>query len=249
VEDRDRLGLALQGDRLQGLVVEDLLGGGVGPLAHGHPVHRGLSLQPGGRVDHVAGDDPFPLLGSGPQGHHGLPGLDPHPDGEVKAGIALVQLGDGLDDPKARPHCSLRVVLVRGRSPEHRYDRVADELLHGAAVALDLASQAGVVGPDPGSHILGICLVGCGREPHQVAEQHGNDLALLGQRAWGHPEGSGAEPAEGEAFGVVLATTRAGCHRLEHMAPDPVVEGKGETPLPNQIVARSLLSQAPPTFS
>ena len=38
-----------------------------------------------------------------------------------------------------------RVVVVRGRDAEDGHDRVADELLHGAAVPLQLAADDGVV--------------------------------------------------------------------------------------------------------
>ena len=43
-----------------------------------------------------------------------------------------------LGDPQARTHGALGIVLVRGGDPEDPDDGVPDELLHDAAVGLDL---------------------------------------------------------------------------------------------------------------
>ena len=61
-----------------------------------------------------------------------------------------------IADRERRAHGSLRVVLVRDRRTEDGHDRVADELLHRAAVALELVTEASVVRPEDRAHVLGV---------------------------------------------------------------------------------------------
>ena len=93
-----------------------------------------------------------------------------------------VQLGDGGQHAQRAPHRPLRVVLVHRRDAEHRHHRVPDELVEGAADVLDLGSQPGVVRPQQGPDILRVGPVGARREPDQVTEQDGDDLAFLGRQ-------------------------------------------------------------------
>ena len=51
-----------------------------------------------------------------------------------------------VTDRERGAHGSLGVVLVGDGSAEQRHHRVADELLHGAAVTLELGAQARVIG-------------------------------------------------------------------------------------------------------
>src|SRR5438445_3953959 len=60
---------------------------------------------------------------------------------------------------------------------------VADALLDGAAVPLQLRAQPRVVGLEDADDVLGIYLLGAGGEPDEVGEEHGDDLSLL---AGGH---------------------------------------------------------------
>ena len=53
----------------------------------------------------------------------------------------------------------LGIVAVRHRGAEHAHDRVADELLDLAAVALELAADTLVVRHQEGAHVLGIELL------------------------------------------------------------------------------------------
>src|SRR5207248_2615838 len=78
----------------------------------------------------------------------------------------------------------------------------------GPAVSLDLSLQPGVERAQAGLHVLRVGLVGSGGEAHQVAEQDGDDLALLD----GRPglQGRAAEPAEPEPLGVLPTARRAG---------------------------------------
>ena len=95
------------------------------------------------------------------------------------AGSCLVQLLDRLQDAEPGPDRALGVVLVCHRCAEDGHDRVPDELLDGAAVALDLLPQAGVVGADAGADVLGVSRFRGRGEADEVAEEDGHDLALL----------------------------------------------------------------------
>ena len=68
---------------------------------------------------------------------------------------------------------------MRSRRAEERHDRVSDELLDGAAVALELRADTVVVWAENGAHLLGIELLGLCGEADEVAEEDGDDLALL----------------------------------------------------------------------
>ena len=210
---RERLGFALHVDRLQPFVVEHALGLPVGLLGDGDPAHRGDSLEPRGGVDHVAGNDPLALLRAAAERHHRLARVDPDPDLQRQARVVLVQFRDRLQDAQRGPDRTLGVVLVRKRSSEHGHDRVADELLHRAAVALDLLSQALVVRTDAGAHVLGVGGLGGGGEADQVAEEDGDDLALLGRQGGFLRQRSGAERTERKLARELLAAGRAGRHR------------------------------------
>jgi hypothetical protein len=73
---------------------------------------------------------------------------------------------------------------VQGRDPEDGHHRVADELLHGAAVALDGASGGLEVARHDAAQGLRVELLAeRGRADH-VREQHGHRLAHFA--AFGH---------------------------------------------------------------
>ena len=163
----------------QRLVVENPARRPARLLADGDGIYRRGALDPGGGVDDVAGDDPLSLLGPCADGDHRLAGVDPDPHPQLEPRLGLVQLGDRLEDPQARPHRPLGIVLVRDRRPEGGHHGVADELLDRAVVALDLLAQAGVVGPDTGAYVLRVLLLGGGGEPDEIAEEDGDDLPLL----------------------------------------------------------------------
>src|SRR5207249_10549447 len=93
--------------------------------------------------------------------------------------ICIVQLPDRLQDAKPGTDRALGIVLVRRRRSEHRHDRVSDELLDRASIALQLLPQAGVVWTDAGANVLGICRLGSCSEADEITEEDGHDLALL----------------------------------------------------------------------
>jgi hypothetical protein len=177
------------------------------------PVHRGGTLDASGRVDDVAGDESLPLLRVGADRDHRLAGINAHPHLQVEIRIGPVQLRDRFEDAQSGPYRPLDVVLVGHRSPESGHDGVTDELLDRAAAALDLLTQAGMVGADSGAHVLRILLLGGSRETHQVAEEDRDDLPLL-QRGSGcdFTERRSALVAEFRPLGVLLAAARADHH-------------------------------------
>jgi hypothetical protein len=119
--------------------------------------------------------------------------------------VLLVQLLDRVEDAKPGAHRALGVVLVRDRGAEDGHDRVADELLHRAAVPLDLLLHALVVRPKRRAHVLRVSAIGAVREAHEVDEEDRDDLALLsGPRRLG--ERGPAGETEARAIRVLLAT-------------------------------------------
>ena len=122
---------------------------------------------------------PSPSSGPAPSATTASPVLIPIRTCSESAGSSAVQLLDCLQDAQAGADGALRVVLVRDRGAEDGHDRVADELLDRASVALDLLPQPGVVGADAGADVLGVGRFGGGGEADEVAEEDGDDLALL----------------------------------------------------------------------
>ena len=105
-----------------------------------------------------------------------------------------------------------RVVLVHAGHAEGRHDRVADELLDGAALGLDLGAH----GREEGAHDL---LERFRVEPlaergraGDVREQHGHDLALLGRLGGDERELRAAAVAEARLFGILAPAAPANRH-------------------------------------
>ena len=176
---RHRLPLPLEGDRRQRFEVEHPAGGVVRPDPHAHAADRGHRLEPRRRVHHVALDEALPGLRPGLHRHQRQPRVDPDPDPEAEARLGLVQRVDRLDDPQARGHRTLGVVLVGDGRAEHADHGVTGELLEGAAEPFELAADEVVVRVQPGLDVLGVRPVRLLGEVRQVAEQDRDDLAFL----------------------------------------------------------------------
>src|SRR5918996_4599293 len=86
---------------------------------------------------------------------------------------------EAVADRERRTYRALGIVLVRDRSAEDGHHRVPDEPLDGAAEALELAADARVVGLQEPPHVLGVHRLRTCREADEVAEETGDDLALL----------------------------------------------------------------------
>ncbi len=204
----DRLLLAAQRERLHPLHVGGAAHEPRGRLAEQDLVRLRCLLQAGGDVDRVPGRQP--LLGAGDD----LPGVDPGAQAERDAVVALellVQPGERGADSGGRAQRAQRVVLVRDRDAEHRHHRVPDELLHRAAVALDLGPDRLEVAGEHVAQALGVEPLPERRRAGHVAEEDGDDLALLSRG--GHrfqPRAAGV--AEARAGAIVRSAGRAGGH-------------------------------------
>jgi len=80
-----------------------------------------------------------------------------------------------------------------------------------AAEALDLARDAGVVGPQRRPDVLRIGAIRSRREADQVDEEHGDDLPLFGTWSELRERGAAGE-AEASPLGVLLGAVRADRH-------------------------------------
>ena len=169
----DRGGLALEGlvaGRLEG---DRAARRPLGRLAHEDRPRPGSALEPAGGVDEVARHH---ALVRRPDRHRRFTGHD--------AGTRLdgrAERPHRVDELQAGPDGPFRVVLARdGCSPDGHH-RVADELLHPAAVpGDDVGGDVEVAGQElPG--LLRVVSLRERGEPDQVGEQH-RDEAALGDR-------------------------------------------------------------------
>ena len=104
-----------------------------------------------------------------------------------------------------------RVVLVRDGDPEDGHHRVADELLDGAAVTLEDRAKILEVAPHPCAQRLGIRRLAERRRTDEVAEEDGDDLALLA-RGLGRHERRPTCAAEARVVRVLTPAVRASRH-------------------------------------
>ena len=197
------LGLALGVQRLDRLGHDRVAHESPGRLADQHATGLGGRLQARGGVHRVA-DDRRVLAG---QDH--LAGRDPDPGGETDR-QALVQRLEPLVHLDRRPHRSQSVVLVGKRHAEHGDDRVSDEFLHAAAVALGGRAHLGEVAlQDRAKQFWIVALSETGRSD-EIAEESRHGPAGLGRR--GGFQRSGALLAELRAVAVFVSTRGADTH-------------------------------------
>ena len=158
----------------------------------GHRRRRGL--QAGGDVDCVAGEEALAARRIHVETHESLAGVDADADLRPLPADARQRV-DLVDQAEAGADGALGVVLVERGNTEDRHHSVTDVLLHDPAVGLDGLAGDGVVAAKEGVDNLSVVALGeCG-EADQVAEQRGDDAALLERRG-----GSGCsrlEPAIG----------------------------------------------------
>jgi hypothetical protein len=219
---RDRLpgpnwiGLPFRLDRFRLAVIDEVAGGAIRRFADEDAVHRRGGLEARRRVDDVAGRHPLPSQGTGAERDQRLAGVDRDPQ------LQLFVLQDPVANRKRGVQCTLRIVLMRDRRAEQRHHCVADELLDGAAEALELRTQPLVVRSEQRPYVLGIHLLCTRGEAHQVGEQHGDDLAFLTRRLRGQRRA--ACVAEARLGAVLVTTGRADAHtEKKRTAPSVVV--------------------------
>ena len=121
-------------------------------------------------VDEVARDH---ALVRGAERHGGLAGQDARPRRDARA-----QRPDRVDELERGSHRALGVVLVGDRCTPDRHHRIADELLDGAAVAVDDVARQVEVARQQLPGVLGVATFGERREAHEVGEQDRDDAAL-----------------------------------------------------------------------
>ncbi len=202
---RKRLRFALRGDRLLGLVLDRALGGAIRVLSDQNPARRRCRLEARAGVDHVARDDAFPEVGARVERDERLTGVHADPDLERERRVGLVHLRDRLLDRERRAHRPLGVVLVGNRRSEDGDDRVADELLDGAAVPLELLPETCVVRSEHRADVLGVEPLRPLGRPDHVREDDRDDLALLATSRGCGGERRPALGAELRSIGIVEA--------------------------------------------
>ena len=166
-----RVRLEMVGHLLPGVGADEHLAGSGQAAQAGGGVHRvaGQRIVAGARVA-AAGDDEA--------------GVDAGVHAQARPARRRLQVGDqpfdrGVQLERGRDGAA-RVVAARQRNAEEGHDLVADELVHGAAVALD---HGGRLGLDPAHDRLDLLRVRRlvqGGVAGQVGEHHGRVAALAG---------------------------------------------------------------------
>ena len=195
----DRLGLALE--RVAARVLEDD-GGFVETLRRlsdedGSGIGR--RLDPGCGVDEVAGDHALAL---GAERDRRF--AREHTGTRAKLGRTDLrsERRDGCEQVERRANRSLGVVFLCDRRSPHGHDRVTDELLDRAAVALDHRARGLEVPREELAHVLGVAGLRERGVADDVGEEDRDEAALgcgrgCGQRRWrGRGQRRAAFPAE-----------------------------------------------------
>ena len=123
-------------------------------------------------------------------------------------GQVLVDLAHRRLHAEPGAHRALGVVLVRDRRAEDRHHVVADVLVDGAAVALDLLAEPHQHAVDSALTASGSMRSATGGVAGQVGEQDGDLAALLGQPL--RPDAGAGAPACVERLAAVHAEARLG---------------------------------------
>ena len=186
-ERLDRLRLAVQIQRRHPLDLDRIAQQLAGERPDQDLARPRRLLQPSGDVDRI----PRRERRARPEiaGHHlTRVHADPHADPNAALLLQLVvqafQRPPHLERGPDRPQ---RVVLVHQRHPEHRHHRVADELLHQAAVPLEHRPHLRVVTAEHVPERLRVESLPERRRPGHVAEHGGHRLPQLVPRRRRHP--------------------------------------------------------------
>ena len=189
----NRLGLALQGKRLDRLEENGIADEQARLSANQDLTGSCRLLQPGRDIDGVARHECLTLASDDDPA-----GVDP--DARLEPVLA-----DRLTHLRRCAGRTQRVVLVRDRYPEDSHDRVADELLDGATMSLEDDAKILEVPAHPCTQRLRIGRLPESRRTDKVAEENRDDLTLLTGRLATH-ELRAARHAKA-SLGWVLDTT------------------------------------------
>ena len=173
----DRLALALDGEGREGVGLHRVPDQVVGGLADQDLARFGGLLEPGRQVYRVPDHEGFTAVGVARDdlpGVHAGPGQDAHAPRPFELFIELVERVTHLERRSDR---SKGVVLVQPRYAEHRHDGVPDELLGGAAVALEDRLHLLEVPPHEPAQRLGIERLAEHRGAGDIREEDGHDLS------------------------------------------------------------------------
>ena len=141
-------------------------------------------LEPRRHVDRVTcNEEVAPLRRAA--GRHHIAGIDADAHLEwrraaVRRGTLVVVAPQGLAHVERGAHGADRIVFVGDGRAEDGHHGVADILLDGTAVAMDLARHRGEEAGQQRAHILGVEPLGERGRAGDVREEHGDDSPLLG---------------------------------------------------------------------
>jgi hypothetical protein len=182
------------------------------------PRLRGL-LEPRGDVHGVTRRERAALA------RHHLAGVDAHPDLQLGAELALkvcIEAAELFAQLVRGPGCAKCIVLVDGGDPEDSHDRIADELLHRAPVALEHVAREREVTLHHAPERLRVEPLAQGGRAGDVAEEDGHGLPDLARRRRLH-EPCATGTAEPEPRRVLGATVRTDRHPASVTRRDRVV--------------------------
>jgi hypothetical protein len=172
-------------DRLLLAVLDRITRHAVRGLADQDPAGGRERLETRGRVDHVAGDNSLARARLGVERDERLAAMDRDPE---------LELGrERVADRECGADGTFGVVLMCHRRTERGHDRVADELLDGAAESLDLRAYAFEVRALKRPHVLRIELFRLRSGADQVAEEDRHQLPLLARSRSGTISRGGSE--------------------------------------------------------
>jgi hypothetical protein len=171
-------------------------------------------LEPLGDVNGVAGHEPLTGCGVARDDLAGVDAeadLEPDPQSALELVVQALELVSHLDGCRNR---TKRIIFVHRRNAEHGHDRVADELLHRAAVPLDHGAHLIEVAPHGAAKRFRIeALAQCGGA-RDVGEDDRDDLSHLAPGHFFFCQAGSAGQAETGGSGILLSTARADRHVL-----------------------------------
>ena len=188
---RDGRLLALEHLVAGGLVGDRGLGREAGCLADKDTPRVCRRLKPRSGVDHVARDHALAL---GADDHGRLPGHDSDTELEILHARLSTEGRNHIREVQGCTDGALGVVLVGdGRAPQSHHS-VADELLHGPAIAAEDLPRTLEVATLELANGLRVPIRRQGGETDQVGEQHGDHAPLRGPGAIGRQTHRGGSP-------------------------------------------------------